>query len=132
MSDVFKTHGAFSWLELLTTDPAAAKAFYADLLGWEVEDDAMGMGGYQVVKVGGQAVGGMMEMPAEAPPGIPPHWGVYVTVDDVDATAAKAEALGGKVLRPPSDIPGIGRFAVVADPQGAFFCVIKYAMEEQA
>ena len=78
-----------------------------------------------MVKVDGEAVGGMMALP---PPcaGMPPAWGVYVTVDDVDATALQVAALGGHVLRPPEDIPGIGRFCVLQGPQGAIFNAITY------
>lgn len=126
MASAFETPGAFSWVELLTTDPAAAGTFYGELFGWELEDSPMGGRSYTVVKVQGQAVGGIMKMPAEAPPGVPPHWGAYVTVTDVDATVAKAESLGGQALVPAMDIPQVGRFAVIRDPQGAALAVIAY------
>ena len=101
----------------MTTDVAAARSFYGALFGWETEDyPGEGMN-YVMVKVGGEAVGGMMTLPPECA-GMPPAWGVYVTVDDVDATARQVETLGGKVLRPPEDIPDIGRFCVLQDPQG--------------
>ncbi len=129
MGDSFQTQGAFSWCELCTNDLQAAGRFYGELFGWELEDSPMpGTGGaYVVAKVGGRPVGGMMTMPPNLPPGVPPHWGVYVTVDDVDATVAEAARLGGKVHHPPTDIPGVGRFAVLSDPQGAVVHVIKYA-----
>ena len=79
-----------------------------------------------MVKVGGEAVGGMMTAPPECAAGMPPAWGVYVTVEDVDATARQVEELGGKLRRPPEDIPGIGRFVVLQDPQGATLCAITY------
>ena len=123
--DVFKTHGAFSWSELTTADPAAAAAFYGPLFGWRVEAMDMGGGPYHVVKVGETAVGGIMSRRRGAPP-MPPHWGCYVTVDDVDAIAAQAAALGGKVLVPPMDMPGVGRMAVIDDPQGATLNVMQY------
>jgi len=66
-----------------------------------------------------------MKIPPQAQ-GAPPHWGAYVTVDDVDATARRAEELGGKVLVPPQDIPGVGRFCVVQDPQGAVISAMTY------
>ncbi len=124
--DVYKTHGAFSWSELTTTDPAAAAAFYGGLFGWTAKDMGEGMGHYHVVSVGEAGVGGIMGMPAGAPP-MPPHWGCYVTVDDVEATLAKCAALGGKTVVPPMDVPTVGRMAVLQDPQGAVLSVIQYA-----
>ena len=82
-------------------------------------------GGYVLVKVGGEAVGGMMAAPPECA-GMPPAWGVYVTVDDADAVARRVETLGGKLLRPPQDIPDVGRFCVLQDPQGATLCAMQY------
>jgi len=127
MHDPFKTPGAFSWNELMTTDPAAARAFYQGLFGWQLEDMNMAEGGtYTVVKTAdGEAIGGVMAMPPGAA-GMPPAWGAYVTVEDTDATVAKAEALGASVVVPPTDIPKVGRFAVLRDPQGAALAVIAY------
>jgi predicted enzyme related to lactoylglutathione lyase len=130
MKDPFKQHGAFSWSELMTTDVDGAKKFYAELFGWETEDMDMGDMNYTVVKVGGDGVGGIMTTPPQAA-GIPPNWGVYVTVDDVDATAKKAEKLGGKILVPPTDIPTVGRFSVLQDLQGAVISAITYTFNEQ-
>ena len=81
---------------------------------------------YSVVKIGDEGIGGIMPVPAQAQ-GAPPHWGVYVTVDDVDATADKAAELGAKILVPPTDIPNVGRFFVLQDPQGAVISAITYA-----
>ena len=118
MNENLMKHGAFSWNELMTTDVETARSFYSALFGWETEDyPGEGMN-YVLVKVSGEAVGGMMAAPPECA-GMPPAWGVYVTVDDVDATARQVETLGGKLLRPPEDIPDIGRFCVLQDPQGA-------------
>ncbi|HEX6363398.1 MAG TPA: VOC family protein, partial [Albitalea sp.] len=125
--DAYKTHGAFSWSELLTTDPAAASEFYGSLFGWKIETMDMGQGPYHVVKAGDTSIGGIMKIPAESGP-MPPNWCPYVTVSDVDATAKKCASLGGKVLMPPTDIPTVGRFAVIQDPQGAVLNVITYAM----
>jgi predicted enzyme related to lactoylglutathione lyase len=126
--DVYKTPGAFSWSELMTTDPAAAAEFYGTLFGWTAKDMGPEMGGYRVVNVGETSVGGIMGMPPDAPP-MPPHWGCYVTVANVEQTLAKATALGAKVLMQPMDVPKVGRMAVLQDPQGAVLSVIAYAME---
>lgn len=80
---------------------------------------------YTVVKAGGVGVGGIMAVLPQAQ-GMPPTWGCYVTVDDVDVTARMAEQLGGKLLVPPQDIPDVGRFCVIQDPQGAVINAITY------
>lgn len=126
MDERFKQQGALSWCELMTTDVAAAKDFYAKLFGWETEDMTMPGMTYTVVKAGGQGVGGIMGMPKDAPQGMPPMWGIYITVDDVDQTAKKAEELGGKLLVAPTDIPEVGRFCVIQDLQGAVISAITY------
>ena len=126
MHESLMKHGAFGWNELMTSDVAAARRFYGALFGWETEDyPGEGMN-YVMVKVGGEAVGGMMAAPPECA-GMPPAWGVYVTVDDADAVARRVETLGGKLLRPPQDIPDVGRFCVLQDPQGATLCAMQYA-----
>ena len=126
MQDHYKTHGAFSWNELMTTDPEAAKKFYAEVFGWEMQEYPMGDFNYTVVKIGEEAVGGISPIPPEAT-GTPPNWGTYITVDNVDATVEKVTALNGKVLSPPTDIPDVGRMAIIQDPQGAVLMVMKYA-----
>jgi predicted enzyme related to lactoylglutathione lyase len=128
MDEQFKQHGAFSWCELMTTDANAAKAFYTKLFGWDTEDMSMPGMTYTVVKVGGKGIGGIMLIPKEAQ-GMPPKWGPYVTVDDVDQTARTAEQLGAKLCMPPQDIPDVGRFCVIEDPQGAVICAITYKMQ---
>lgn len=127
MPNRFKTYGDFSWTELMTTDVDGAKGFYKEVLGWAMEEMPMEGGTYTVLKAGGEQVGGIMAMPTEVPPGTPPHWAAYVTVDDVDAVAAKAAEHGGRVLVPPQDIPNIGRFCTFQDPQGAVLSVISYS-----
>ncbi len=122
--DVYKTPGAFSWSELMTTDPEAASRFYGALFGWSFEKMDMGTP-YHVVKTAGTSVGGIMGMPPDAPP-MPPNWGCYVTVADADATAKKCVELGGKVMHGPVDIPTVGRFVVLQDPQGAVLSAISY------
>jgi uncharacterized protein len=124
--DVYTTPGAFSWCELMTSDPAAAASFYAGLCGWNVKEMGEEMGGYRVVSVGETGIGGIMAFPKDAPP-MPPHWGCYITTADLEATVAKCSSLGGKVMMPGMDIPGVGRLAVLQDPQGAVFNAIQYA-----
>jgi predicted enzyme related to lactoylglutathione lyase len=129
MKDLYQQHGAFSWIELMTTDVEGAKKFYTQLFGWETEDMPMENMSDTITKIGDEGVGGIMPLPPEAE-GVPPHWGVYVTVDDVDATAGKAEELGGKIHVPPTDIPNVGRFCVIQDPQGSVISAITYTMDD--
>jgi len=124
MSDLFK-QGAFSWAELATTDVEGAKQFYSALLGWTTELAPVEGMSYTLAKVGEERVAGIMSNQCSGGE-IKPQWGIYITVDDVDATARKAEELGGKVLMPPTDIPNVGRFAALMDPQGVMFSVITY------
>ena len=129
-------HGAFSWCELLTTDVAGAKKFYSELLGWTMEpvthecEDGAETFEYNLVKVDGTEVGGIMAIPAQAQ-GMPPCWGAYVTVDDVEAAAGKVRELGGEIMVPLKDIPGVGRFCVIRDPQGATLTLITYLPEHE-
>jgi predicted enzyme related to lactoylglutathione lyase len=125
MADVYKLHGAFSWSELQTSDVEGAKKFYGGLLGWATEDFPSGDMPYTIVKAGEDMVGGIMSLPAQCA-GVPPHWGVYITVEDVDASAQKATELGGTIVVPPMDIQDVGRFSVIRDPQGAVFSIITY------
>jgi predicted enzyme related to lactoylglutathione lyase len=125
MEEYLMKHGAISWSELMTTDLKAAQSFYAQLFGWEFERAPYEEMEYIVVKANGREIAGLMTIPPEAE-GTPPCWGDYVTVDDVDATARKVEELGGKICVPPRDIPEVGRFCVIQDPQGAFISVITY------
>jgi uncharacterized protein len=116
--------GRFVWHELMTTDPQAAGAFYSKVLPWKTQPS--GMPDYTLWVSGKTQTGGLMAQPESArQSGAPPSWLVYIGTPDVDATAAAAEHLGGKVLKAPMDIPGVGRFAVLADPQGAAFAVFK-------
>lgn len=119
------------WFELMTTDTAKAQAFYEALLGWTSESMDMGeAGSYTMFSNGDQPHGGMMQMGAEFK-GVPSHWSTYFAVESCDVTAAKAEELGGKIFVPPSDIPGKGRFALLADPAGATFAIYQ-ANEDSA
>ena len=116
--------GSICWNELCTRDPARAGAFYADLLGWARERMPMPGFEYTVFKRGDQPAGGMMAIQLEWGD-MPPHWEVYFAVADCDATAGEAARLGGSVLKEPADIPGVGRFAVLRDPQGATFSILQ-------
>jgi predicted enzyme related to lactoylglutathione lyase len=122
----YETHGAFSWSELMTSDPKAAGDFYGKLFGWKIETSDMGSGPYHVVKVGDASVGGIMGMPPGVPAEMPPMWGCYVTVKNVDETLAAVKRLGGGVLMEPMDVKTVGRMAVIRDPQGAALSVIQY------
>lgn len=114
--------GRFVWHELMTTDPKAATAFYSRLLPWKAQPS--GMPDYTLWMAGKTQVGGLMVQPESArQAGAPPSWLIYIGTPDVDASAAAAERLGGKVLKAPADIPNVGRFAVLADPQGAAFAL---------
>ena len=124
--DPYKTPGAISWNELATTDPEAAGRFYGALFGWSNKHVDMGTGAYHVARVGETQVVGIMSLPPDAGP-IPPYWGCYVTVLSVEDTLAQCAALGGKTLVPAMDVPGVGRMAVLQDPQGAVFSVMAYS-----
>jgi predicted enzyme related to lactoylglutathione lyase len=116
--------GSFVWNELQTRDLPAAKEFYTSVFGWQPNDMEMGEMSYTEWKKGDASVAGMMAMPAEVPSEVPSYWLVYFGVDDTDATVSKATGLGAGALVPPTDIPP-GRFAVLMDPSGATFAVIK-------
>jgi predicted enzyme related to lactoylglutathione lyase len=121
-----ETHGALSWAELLTRDLEGSKRFYRDLIGWEMIEMPMAGGTYIVLKAGGEAMAGMMAMPGSVPARVPTHWETYITVQDVDAVAARAGELGASLLVPPTDVPGVGRFSCIQDPQGGVMNVIQY------
>lgn len=118
--------GHFVWCELGTTDTTAATAFYCAVVGWNATDAGMPDGQYTILNAGKAPAGGIMELPAAVlAAGAKPAWTGYIGVDDVDAFAARLAAAGGKIHRAADDIPGVGRFAVVADPQGAVFNLFK-------
>ena len=115
--------GRFVWYDLMTTDPGGAKSFYTSLIGWSITPFQTAPEPYDMWTMDAP-VGGVMALPAEAKAaGAPPHWLGYVAVDDVDATVARAVELGAGTLVPGEDIPNVGRFAVLTDPQGAAFCI---------
>jgi hypothetical protein len=119
--------GSFIWYELITPDPVGAKAFYDAVVGWTIEVEPSGEMDYRMItRTDGRMAGGVMRLTDDmASHGAKPTWLGYIYVDDVDASVASIEGAGGKVLLPAFDIPGIGRIAMVADPQGAPFYVMK-------
>ena len=124
-------HGNPCWYELGTTDLDAASGFYGRILGWQVADSGMEGFDYRLASAGDDMVAGMMtvEGQTQTPP---PNWLIYFAVDDCDRTAAAIRAAGGSVLKEPADIPGTGRFAVAADPQGAVFGVLQPDMSQMS
>jgi uncharacterized protein len=114
----------FIWYDLMAPDVQAAKDFYSHVVGWTIADSGMPGMDYAVIKAGSVDVGGMMPPPPGAPGGRP-MWNGYIHSADVDADAAKAVKLGGKIHQAAMDIPGVGRFAVIADPSEATFILFK-------
>ncbi len=117
------------WNELATRDAEAAGAFYSELFGWRRESLQTGGGPYTMFLSGDRRAAGMMQMTddwGEAPP----HWMLYFSVVDCDASAARAAELGGEVCVPPTEIPPGGRFSVLSDPQGAYFSIIRLSADE--
>lgn len=128
-AQVVNEPGSLTWNELNTRDVNGAKAFYTAVFGWEADTHEGGPMPYTEFKMGGESIAGCMQMPPMIPAQVPQHWLVYFAVDDTDATVAKATELGGAVRMPGMDTPA-GRIAVLGDPQGATFAVIK--LGEQA
>ncbi len=125
--DLAPAPGAFSWTELLTVDAAAARDFYSELMGWTYAEVPMGAQGiYTVFQCQGKPAAGMMQMQGPQFQGVPPHWASYLSVADCDASVQKALELGARVLVPPQDVPGTGRFSVLQDPTEAVFSVIAF------
>ena len=120
-SGVRDESGAMCWNELGAKDIDVARKFYTSLFGWTAKVSPE----YTEWHAGTRAVGGCMTVPM---PEIPTHWLVYFMVDDIDASTKKAASMGGDVRVPPMDIPKVGRFSVVADPQGAVFALFKSSM----
>jgi predicted enzyme related to lactoylglutathione lyase len=117
--------GTYSWSELVTTDVPVSMEFYRGVFGWEPEvHGEPGPGEYIEFKLAGRSIAGMMPKPPTMPAEVPPHWAVYFAVEDTDQAAARVTELGGQVIMPPMDIEP-GRFAVVMDPTGATFNIIK-------
>jgi predicted enzyme related to lactoylglutathione lyase len=119
-AEVVNEPGALCWAELDTTNTESARRFYTGLFGWGAKVSEA----YTEWQQGATSIGGMMKIPKEWGP-VPPNWLVYFAVTDCDATAKKAGELGGGTIVPPTDIPGMGRFSVLRDPQGAVFAVYR-------
>ena len=118
--------GRFVWYELMTTDMKAAASFYGAVVGWGTQDSAMPGMEYTLFMRGESMAAGLMNQPEESRKmGASPSWMGYVGVDDIDTATAKAKRLGGTVYVEPRDIPGMGRFSVVADPQMAVFAMFQ-------
>ena len=114
----------FVWYDLMTPDMTASAKFYSHVVGWKVAENAMPGMDYAIITQGDTQVGGMMP-PPPLTKGMPPMWNGYIYADDVDAAAQKAVGLGGTIIQSAQDVPGIGRFAAVADPSGASFILFK-------
>ncbi len=122
----------FVWYELMTTDGKAAEAFYRAVVGWSAQDAGVPGMSYTMLSAGETRVGGLMALPPKATAaGARPGWNGYVAVGDVDAYAARVTRAGGAIHHAPEDIPGVGRFAAVADPAGAAFMLFKGATDAQ-
>jgi len=127
MADGKLLPGKFVWFELISREAKKAQAFYGEVLGWKVQSASMGQFTYEMIQVGDKGIGGYVE-PRD--PRQPAHWISYVSVENVDALVKVASANGGKVIEPPSDIPNVGRFARIADPQGAEICPFTSATDD--
>lgn len=121
--------GQYVWYELMTTDPKAAIGFYTAVIGWGTEEFSGAGEPYTMWTTTGGPLGGVLQLPPEAKSmGAPPHWLGYIGTPDTDKTLERARTLGGKLLVGPMDIPTVGRFAVIADPQGAVFAAFTPVM----
>jgi predicted enzyme related to lactoylglutathione lyase len=114
--------GVFVWDELGTTDVDSAQRFYEAVFGWTTTDMGHEYGGYRIFNHGDTGIAGLMSLPDAS---MPAHWQPYVAVDDPDRTTTKAKELGASALLEPMDVPKVGRLAVLRDPQGATFGIIK-------
>jgi predicted enzyme related to lactoylglutathione lyase len=111
--------GRYLWYDCLTPDVPGAMAFYTAVMGWSTMEWATGGQPYQMFANGGVPFGGLFAMPPDA--GHPPHWIAYIGTPDVRATIVRAESLGARIWKPPTEVPTVGTFAVIEDPQGAMF-----------
>ena len=124
------SHGEFIWYELMTPDPDGAKRFYDAVVGWDIEPRPSGEMDYRMIRASDGNAGGVLRLTPEMQQhGARPAWLGYIGVDDVDAAVAAIEQGGGKVLMPAWDIPDVGRIAMVADPQGVPFYVMRGASD---
>ena len=121
---VVNVPNSFCWNELATRDTKKAGDFYSTVFGWARDVQNLGPLEYTMFNNGDRPNGGMFGITPDMG-NLPPHWLVYFAVDDCDAKVQKATELGAQVMKPADDIPGVGRFAILVDPQGAAFAVIK-------
>lgn len=119
--------GDFGWNELAVNNPQTTLKFYQSIFGWKAEEMDMPTGKYTVLINGEEKIGGILNKPADQA-ALPAAWMPYITVDNVDETAAKIASLGGKIIAPPCDIPVPDgpRLAVIQDPEGATLGIITY------
>lgn len=120
-------HGEICWNELATSDLGNAKNFYSELFGWKLEQSKVSPMEYTEIHSGEKAVGGMMQIDenwGDNPP--PPHWTMYVAVENADETTEKIKAMGGTIIHGPFDAPNVGRMAMALDPSGAKFSIIQF------
>jgi predicted enzyme related to lactoylglutathione lyase len=123
---VMRETGAVAWNELNTRDPGAARSFYGGVFGWKFEDrEFEGTGTYTIISLGEESFGGVIDITDRVPAEVPAHWLVYFAVEDAEATVAKAKESGGEVMFGPQEISEVGTVAVLKDPWGAVFAVIK-------
>jgi uncharacterized protein len=119
---------AFCWADLMTPDPKKAAGFYSGLFGWKLEVGQHG-GDYLHIKNGEHYIGGVPPA-GSAGPGVPPHWALYFQVTNCDASTEKAKSLGARIYMSPTTMEGVGRWSVVADPQGASFSLFQPMMRQ--
>ncbi|MFL6734292.1 MAG: VOC family protein [Sphingomicrobium sp.] len=126
-------HGSFIWYELLTNDHGKAKGFYDPVMGWDIGPQPSGEIDYRMIRTAAGNAGGAMQLTEEMRAhGARPTWLGYIGVDDVDDTVRRAEAAGGRITMPAFDIPGVGRLAMLSDPQGALFYVMRGFSDESS
>lgn len=133
MSNPFETQGMFSWFELMSTDVEKAKKFYGEVIGWKFEQDSNNPD-YTLIKTEGAElpVAGIFKREkamVQNPEAIPPHWGCYITVKDIDKAVTKAKEIGGNIIVPVTPIPKVGKFSVIQDLEGVVISLMEYNLE---
>jgi hypothetical protein len=123
---IAQVSGTLCWADLSTPDAKRAADFYSGLFGWNISAAEKDPSGYLHIKNGEHFIGGIPPS-AHRQSGVPPHWLIYIQVDDVDAIASKAKEMGARLHLPPMTMEGVGRMSVIADPQGAAFAIFKSA-----
>ena len=124
-------NGKFVWHEFFAKDTEAALAFYTEAIGWKTVTEEMAMGPYHLLAVDEKGIGGVMPLPeTAAKAGLPAHWVGYVATADLDGVTERVAELGGKIVQGPFDVDGVGRIAILADPQGGALAIIQSANED--